>query len=80
MYKRALEQTGEFCSACVVLMPTAIFRAADIHGIRLIIAGFSDELEAPPKETSYMDRTCFRNIMKGGFSRKELKWDFFFPS
>ncbi|MGB4082177.1 MAG: hypothetical protein WBK62_02890, partial [Candidatus Fermentibacter daniensis] len=80
VYRRALEQTGEFCSACVVLMPTAIFRAADIHGIRLIVAGFSDELEAPPRETSYMDRTCFWNIMKGGFSRKELKWDFFFPS
>lgn len=79
VYKRALEKTGEFCSACVVLMPTAIFRAADIHGIRLIIAGFSDMLEAPPPETSYMDRVCFWDIMKGAFTRKELEWDFFFP-
>ncbi|MDM7992660.1 MAG: N-acetyl sugar amidotransferase [Candidatus Fermentibacter sp.] len=80
VYRRALEQTGEFCSSCVVLMPTAIFRAADMHGIRLIVAGFSDELEAPPRETSCMDRTRFWNIMKGGFSKKDLEWDFFFPS
>jgi N-acetyl sugar amidotransferase len=80
VYRRALEATGEFCSACVVLMPTAIFRAADIHGIRLIIAGFSDALEAPPPETSYMDRVCFRNIMKGHVGLKELEWDYFFPS
>ncbi|NLP04924.1 N-acetyl sugar amidotransferase [Candidatus Fermentibacteria bacterium] len=80
VYRRALEATGEFCSACVVLMPTAIFRAADIHGIRLIIAGFSDALEAPPPETSYIDRVCFRNIMKDHFTMKELRWDYFFPS
>ena len=61
-------------------MPTAIFRAADIHNIRLIVAGFSDMLEAPPPETSYLDRVCFWNIMRGHFTRKELEWDFFFPS
>lgn len=80
VYKRALEATGEFCSACVVLMPTAIFRAADLHHVRLIIAGFSDALEAPPPETSYMDRVCFRNIMKDHFSMKDLEWNYFFPS
>lgn len=80
VYRRALEATGEFCSACVVLMPTAIFRAADSQGIRLIAAGFSDMLEAPPRETSYMDRVCFRNIMKGHIPLKELRWDYFFPS
>ncbi len=79
-YRRALEATGEFCAACVVLMPTAIFRAADTQGIRLIAAGFSDILESPPPETSYMDRVCFRDIMKAEFSMKELEWDFFFPS
>ncbi|OPL18952.1 MAG: hypothetical protein AVO35_03205 [Candidatus Aegiribacteria sp. MLS_C] len=80
VYRRALEATGEFCSACVVLMPTAIFRAADTQGIRLIAAGFSDMLEAPPRETSYMDRVCFRNIMKGYVPLRDLKWDYFFPS
>lgn len=80
VYKRALETTGEFCSACVVLMPTAIFRAADTLGARLIIAGFSDILEAPPPETCYMDRTCFKNMMKGEFTERELAWDYFFPS
>lgn len=80
VYRRALDATGEFCSACVVLMPTAIFRAADIHGIRLIVAGFSDMLEAPPPETSYIDRVCFRSIMKGHFDPKELEWNYFFPS
>ena len=80
IYKRALEATGEFCSACVVLMPTAIFRAADNQGIRLIAAGFSDMLEAPPPETSYMDRVCFKNIMKDHIPLEELKWDYFFPS
>ncbi len=80
VYKRALEATGEFCAACVVLMPTAIFRAAENHGIRLIVAGFSDILEAPPPETSYMDRVCFRNIMKDHFDMRELEWDYFFPS
>lgn len=79
-YKRALDATGEFCAACVVLMPTAIFRAADNQGIRLIAAGFSDMLEAPPPETSYMDRVCFRNIMKDSIPLNELKWDYFFPS
>ncbi len=80
VYKRALETTGEFCAACVVLMPTAIFRAADKEGIRLIVAGFADELEAPPPETSYMDRVCFKNMMKDEISLKEMKWDYFFPS
>lgn len=80
VYKRALEATGEFCAACVVLMPTAIFRAADSQGIRLIAAGFSDILESPPPETSYMDRVCFKDIMKSEFSMKELKWDYFFPT
>lgn len=80
VYKRALEATGEFCAACVVLMPTAIFRAADNQGIRLIAAGFSDILESPPPETSYMDRVCFKDIMKTEFSMKELEWDFLFPS
>ena len=80
VYRRALEATGEFCSACVVLMPTAIFRYADIHGIRLIAAGFSDILESPPPETSYIDRKLFRNMMKGHIPMKELRWDYFFPS
>lgn len=80
VYKRALETTGEFCAACVVLMPTAIFRAADTQGIRLIVAGFADELEAPPPETSYMDRVCFKNMMKDEIPLKEMKWDYFFPS
>ncbi len=80
VYKRALEATGEFCAACIVLIPTSIFRAADTQGIRLIAAGFSDILEAPPPETSYMDRICFRSIMKGAIPLDELKWDFFFPS
>ena len=80
VYKRALEATGEFCAACIVLIPTAIFRAADNQGIRLIVAGFSDILESPPPETSYMDRVCFKDIMKSEFDMKELKWDFLFPS
>jgi N-acetyl sugar amidotransferase len=80
VYRRALEATGEFCAACIVLIPTAIFRYADIHGIRLIAAGFSDVLEAPPPETSYIDRKLFRNIMKGHISLKEMRWDYFFPS
>jgi len=80
VYRRALEATGEFCSACVVLIPTAIFRYADIHGIRLIAAGFSDILESPPPETSYMDRKMFRNIMKGHIPISKLRWDYFFPS
>lgn len=80
VYKRAMEAVGEFCAACVVLIPTAIFRAADTQGIRLIAAGFSDMLENPPPETSYMDRVCFKNIMKESFDLKELKWDYLFPS
>lgn len=80
VYKRALEATGEFCAACVVLIPTAIFRAADSYGIRLIAAGFSDILESPPPETSYMDRVCFKDIMRPAFDLKELKWDFIFPT
>jgi hypothetical protein len=80
VYGHALRQTGEFCSACVVLIPTTIFRIADIHGIRLIAGGFSDITEAPPPEYAYMDRVCFWNIMKDRFSRKSLAWDFFFPS
>ncbi|MCK4806572.1 MAG: hypothetical protein KAT09_02950 [Candidatus Aegiribacteria sp.] len=80
VYKRAIETTGEFCAACVVLIPTAIFRAADTQGIRFIAAGFSDMLEAPPPETSYMDRVYFRNMMKGAIPMDELKWDYFFPS
>lgn len=80
VYNRALEATGEFCAACVVLMPTAIFRAADKNGIRLIAAGFSDILESPPPETSYMDRVCFKDIMKGHIPVSELKWDYLFPS
>jgi hypothetical protein len=80
VYKRALEATGEFCAACVVLIPTAIFRAADSYGIRLIAAGFSDILEGPPPETSYMDRVCFKDIMKPAFDLKELRWDYIFPS
>lgn len=80
VYKRALEAAGEFCAACVDMMPTAIFRAADIHGIRLIIAGFSDVLEAPPPELCYMDRACFTNMVKDHIPMKELKWDYFFPS
>ena len=80
VYKQALIATGEFCSACVVLIPTAIFRAADTQGIRLIAAGFSDMLEAPPSWTSFMDRVNFRSIMKGAIPLKELKWDYFFPS
>lgn len=80
VYKRALEATGEFCSACVVLIPTAIFREADAHGVRLICAGFSDVLEAPPPETSYMDRVMFKNIMKGHVPMRKLRWDYFFPS
>lgn len=80
VYATAMRKVGEFCAACVVLMPTAIFRAADMHGIRLIAAGFSDMLEAPPPETSYMDRKCFWNIMKDDFSRSRLRWNYFFPS
>lgn len=80
VYSRALETTGEFCTACVVMMPTAIFRAADTQGIRLIAAGFSDMLEAPPSWSSFMDRVKFRNIMKDAIPLKELKWDYFFPS
>jgi N-acetyl sugar amidotransferase len=80
VYSTAMEKVGEFCAACVVLMPTAIFRAADMHGIRLIAAGFSDMLEAPPPETSYMDRKCFWNIMKSDFTKKQLRWNYFFPS
>lgn len=79
VYKRALEATGEFCAACVVLMPTAIFRAADTQGIRLIAAGFSNMLEAPPSG-SYIDRVHFKSIMEGVIPLKELKWDYFFPS
>ena len=79
VYKRALEATGEFCAACVVLMPTAIFRAADTQGIRLIAAGFSDMLEAPPAG-SCIDRVRFKNIMKSVIPLKKLKWDYFFPS
>ena len=80
VYGHALRETGEFCTACVVLIPTAIFRAADIHGIRLIAGGFSDMTEAPPPEFAYIDRVCFWNIMKNHFSKKKLAWDFFFPS
>lgn len=80
VYKHALETTGEFCAACVVLIPTSIFRAADSYGIRLIAAGFSDILEAPPRETSYMDRVCFKDIMKRKFDLKQLKWDYIFPT
>ena len=80
VYARAMHKTGEFCTACVVLIPTAIFRTADIHGIRLIAGGFSEMTEAPPPEYANMDRVRFWNIMKSGFSRKELEWDFFFPS
>ena len=75
-----MHRTGEFCTACVVLVPTAIFRAADIHGVRLIARGFSYMNEAPPPEFAYMDRVRFWNIMKNRLSRKELSWDFFFPS
>lgn len=80
VYGRALRAVGEFCAACVVLIPTMIFRTADTNGIRLIAVGFSDILESPPPETSYMDRVCFRNIMMSEFSMKELKWNYFFPS
>lgn len=80
VYSHAMRRTGEFCTACVVLIPTAIFRAADIHGIRLIAGGFCEATEAPPPEYADMDRVRFWNIMKSAFSRKELSWDFFFPS
>jgi len=80
VYGHALRESGEFCTACVVLIPTAIFRAADIHGIRLIAGGFSDMTEAPPPEFAYIDRVCFWNIMKSRFTKKQLAWDFFFPS
>ena len=80
VYKRALEATGEFCAACVVLIPTAIFRAADSYNIKFIAAGFSDILESPPPETSYMDRVCFKDIMRPAFDLKKLKWDYIFPS
>ncbi|MCK5065709.1 MAG: hypothetical protein KAQ97_10520 [Candidatus Fermentibacteraceae bacterium] len=80
VYAHAMSKAGEFCTACVVLIPTAIFRTADIHGIRLIAGGFSEMTEAPPPEYANMDRVRFWNIMKSGFSRKELEWDFFFPS
>ncbi len=79
VYKRALEATGEFCAACVVLMPTAIFRAADTQGIRLIAAGFSDMLEAPPAG-SCIDRIHFKSMVKDFIPLKELKWDYFYPS
>jgi len=52
VYKRALETTGEFCAACVVLMPTAIFRAADTQGIRLIAAGFVSKLKGAAQAKS----------------------------
>jgi len=80
VYSHAMQRTGEFCNACVVLIPTAIFRTADIHGIRLIAGGFSEMTEAAPKEFANMDRVRFWNIMKNRFTRAELEWDFFFPS
>ncbi|MCK5116919.1 MAG: hypothetical protein KAR44_09990 [Candidatus Aegiribacteria sp.] len=64
VYSHAMHRTGEFCTACVVLIPTAIFRAADIHGIRLIAGGFCEATEAPPPE--------YANMVRAGFlSRRE---------
>lgn len=80
VYSHTMKETGEFCTACVVLIPTAIFRAAEVHGIRLVAGGFCEMTEAPPSKYANMDRVRFWNIMKNGFTRRELAWDFFFPT
>lgn len=79
VYRHAMERTGEFCSACVVLIPTAINRTAWERGIRLVAGSFCSMTEQPPAEMANMDGKRFWNIMKDGFSRSELGNHFFFP-
>jgi len=80
VYRHAMERTGEFCSACVVLIPTAINRAAWEKGIRLVIGSFCEMTEKPPAAMANMDGVRFWNIMKDRFTRRELEKDFFFPA
>lgn len=79
VYRHAMERTGEFCNACVVLIPTAINRTAWEKGIRLVVGSFCSMTEQPPAEMANMDGKRFWNIMKDGFERSELERDFFFP-
>lgn len=78
-YRHAMEKTGEFCNACVVLIPTVINRTAWERGIRLVVGSFCGMTEQPPSEMANMDGKRFWNIMKDGFTRRELEKDFFFP-
>jgi len=78
-YRHAMERTGEFCSACVVLIPNAIDRTAWERGIRLVVGSFCSMTEQPPAEMANMDAKRFWNIMRDRFTRRELDRDFFFP-
>jgi hypothetical protein len=80
VYARALEETGDFCMACVSLVANSSFRFADMHGISLIVGGFDERTEAPPPEFAYIDKVCFWNVMKSRFRKAELARDFLFPS
>ncbi len=80
VYRHAMEKTGEFCSACVVLIPNTINRVAWEKGIRLVAGSFCEMTEKPPASMANMDAVRFWNIMKDGFSRNELERDFFFPA
>jgi hypothetical protein len=79
VYRHAMEKTGEFCNACVVLIPTAINRTAWERGIRLVVGSFCRMTEQPPAEMANMDGKRFWNIMKDAFTRSELEHDYFFP-
>lgn len=80
VYAHALEQTGDFCLACVALVSSSVMRLAEMHGTGLVVGGFDERTEAPPPEFTYLDGACFRNVMKSRFDMREISACYTFPA
>lgn len=74
LYRHFLLTTGEFCTPCNVGINSALYYMSNKHRVPLIISGFSAYTDSDPDINIYhVSPEYFRNVVKGRFSRNEIK-------